>query len=188
MAETSRFRSPSIGTCAMRSPAIDAQIVDPARVSAMFPGRALDAPEVTDWLNKLEQIAPLVIYLGSGEAPAWTRKAIRQADMVVFACRGEAPVGSLTEIEAFACQVHPVSARRIVRIHDYRTGEVSGTAAWLARLPCFMHHHVALRGPGRYRQPDPLSVRPRDRIRRRPAAAVSAPRMPASTRRFANAA
>jgi NTE family protein len=95
---------------------IDAQIVDPARVSSMFPGRALDASEVTDWLNNLEQIAPLVIYLGSDEVPAWTRKAIRQADMVVFACQGDAPSEPLTEIEAFACQVHPVSARRIVRI------------------------------------------------------------------------
>src|SRR5882724_10223169 len=123
---------------------IDAEIVDPARVDAMFPGRPLDAPEVTDWLNKLEQITPLVIYLGSGEVSAWTRKAIRQADMVVFACRGNAPSESLTGIEAFACQVHPVSARRIVRIHDHRSGEVAGTAAWLKRLPCFMHHHVAL--------------------------------------------
>jgi len=32
--------------------AIDAEIVDPARLNAMFPGRGLDAPEVTDWLNK----------------------------------------------------------------------------------------------------------------------------------------
>jgi len=123
---------------------IDAEIVDLARVGAMFPGRPLDAAEITDWLNKLEQTTPLVIYLGSGAAPAWTRKTIRQADMVVFACSGNVAPETLSEIEAFACQVHPVSARRIVRIHDYRSGEVSGTAAWLARLPCFMHHHVAL--------------------------------------------
>jgi NTE family protein len=124
--------------------AVDAEIVDPARVNAMFPGRALDASEVTDWLNKLEHIAPLVVYLGGREASPWARKAIRQADMVVFACRGDAPAASLTEVEAFACEVHPPSARRLVRIHDRRRGQVSGTAAWLARLPAFMHHHVAL--------------------------------------------
>jgi NTE family protein len=124
--------------------ATDAEIVDPARVNAMFPGRALDAPEVADWLNKLEHAAPLVVYLGGREASAWARKAIRQADMIVFACRGEAPAGALTDVEAFACEVHPASARRLVRIHDRRSGEVSGTAAWLARLPSFMHHHVAL--------------------------------------------
>jgi NTE family protein len=124
--------------------ATDAEIVDPVRLDAMFPGRALDASEVTDWLNKLEQAAPLVVYLGGREASAWTRKAIRQADMVVFACRGDAPAGILTDVEAFACEVHPASARRLVRIHDRRSGEVSGTAAWLARLPSFMHHHVAL--------------------------------------------
>src|SRR6476659_8564955 len=94
----------------------DAEVVDPVRVEATFPGRALDDPEVTDWLNELEQTAPLVVYLGSREASAWTRKAIRQADVVVFACRGEAPDAGLSAIEAFACEVHPVSARRLVRI------------------------------------------------------------------------
>jgi NTE family protein len=124
--------------------AAGAEIVDLARLRAMFPRRELDASEVTEWLNKLEHVAPLVVYLGGREASVWARKAIRQADMVVFACRGDAPAGALTEIEAFACEVHPASARRLVRIHDRRLGEVSGTAAWLARLPCFMHHHVAL--------------------------------------------
>ena len=127
-----------------RLAATGAEIVDPARVNAMFPGRTLDAPEVADWLNKLEHAAPLVVYLGGREASVWARKAIRQADMVVFACRGDAPAEALTDVEAFACDVHPVSARRLVRIHDRRSGEVSGTTAWLARLPCFMHHHVAL--------------------------------------------
>ena len=124
--------------------AIDAEIIDAARLQAMFPGRALDAHDVTEWLNRLEHTAPLVVYLGGRDASPWARKAIRQADMVVFACRGDAPAAALTEIEAFACEVHSVSARRLVRIHDQRSGEVSGTTAWLARLPAFMHHHVAL--------------------------------------------
>ncbi|MCA6119882.1 patatin-like phospholipase family protein [Bradyrhizobium sp. WSM 1738] len=124
--------------------ATNAEIVDAARLHAMFPGRALDAHEVTEWLNKLEHTAPLVVYLAGHEASPWARKAIRQADMVVFACRGEAPAAVLTDIEAFACEVHSISARRLVRIHDKRSGAVSGTAAWLARLPSFMHHHVAL--------------------------------------------
>ena len=124
--------------------AINAEIVDPARVNAMFPSRPLDAPEVADWLNKLEHTAALVVYLGGHEPSAWARKAVRQADMVVFACRGDAPAAALTDVEAFACEVHPMSARRLVRIHDRRSSHVKGTAAWLARLPCFMHHHVAL--------------------------------------------
>jgi NTE family protein len=124
--------------------ATQAEIVDAARLDTMFPGRTLDAHEVTEWLNKLEHTAPLVVYLAGRDASPWARKAIRQADMVVFACRGDAPAAALTEIEAFACEVHPVAARRLVRVHDQRSGEVSGTAAWLARLPAFMHHHVAL--------------------------------------------
>ena len=122
----------------------DAEIVDAVRVAASFPGRALDDSEIGDWLNELEQTAPLVVYFGGRDGSAWTRKAIRQADMVVLACRGEAPASELTEVERFACEIHPASARRLVRVHDRRSGEVAGTAAWLARLPCFMHHHVAL--------------------------------------------
>src|SRR5882724_4413979 len=34
--------------------AVDAEIVDPARLQALFPGRTLDASEVADWLNQLE--------------------------------------------------------------------------------------------------------------------------------------
>lgn len=124
--------------------AIDAETVDLARLQAMFPGRRLDASEIADWLNQLEYNTPLVAYFGGRDASEWARKAIRQADLVVFVCRGDAPEAGLTEIESFACEVHPVSARRLLRIHDHRRNEVSGTAAWLARLPCFMHHHIAL--------------------------------------------
>src|SRR2546430_2012480 len=124
--------------------ATEAEIVDPARLAAMFPGRELDTPEVADWLNKLEHAAPLVVYFGGRDASAWARKAIRQADVVVFVCRGDAPAAPLSELETFACAVHPASARRLVRVHDRRRGEVSGTTAWLERLPSFMHHHVAL--------------------------------------------
>jgi NTE family protein len=124
--------------------AAEAEIVCPAGLHEMFPGRALDAPEITDWLNRLEHAVPLVAYFGGREATPWARKAIRQADMVVLVCRGDAPTGPLTEVERFACDVHPVSARRLVRIHDRRSSTVGGTAAWLARLPSFMPHHVAL--------------------------------------------
>src|ERR1700744_5586865 len=49
---------------------IDAEIVDPERVAKMFPGRALDDSEVSDWLNELEQNA-LVVYFGGRDASAW---------------------------------------------------------------------------------------------------------------------
>jgi NTE family protein len=125
--------------------AIDAEIVDLPRLEQTFPGRGLDSSEVSDWLNKLEHRAPLVVYFGGREASEWARKTIRQADVVVFICCGNAPAsGALTELEAFACGVHPTSARRLVRIHDVRSREVCGTGAWLVRLPAFMHHQVAL--------------------------------------------
>jgi NTE family protein len=38
--------------------AIEAEIVDADRLQTTFPGRALDAHEVTEWLNRLEHTAP----------------------------------------------------------------------------------------------------------------------------------
>ena len=42
---------------------------------AMFPRRELDASEVTEWLNNLEHVSPLVVYMGGREASVWARKA-----------------------------------------------------------------------------------------------------------------
>ena len=125
--------------------ATDAEIVDPARLEAMFPGRALDASEVADWLNRLEQTSAAG-GLSRRRRGLGHGRARRSARPTWWCSRAAAmrPADALTEVEAFACTVHPASARRLVRIHDRRSGEVSGTAAWLARLPCFMHHHVAL--------------------------------------------
>ena len=119
-----------------------AEIVDPTRLRTMFPQSALDAREVSEWLNKLEHAAPLVVYYGGREASAWARKAIRQADVVVFGCRGDAPAGASHRYRSFCLRRSSISARQI-RSRSF-FGEVSGTATWLARLPVFLHHHVAL--------------------------------------------
>ena len=124
--------------------AIGAEIVDPARLDAMFPGRALDASEITDWLNRIELTTPLVVYLGHGEASAWTRKAIRQADLVLFVCHGDAPRRRADGYRSFRLQ-GPSGVGAPAGSHSRAAQRRSrGTAAWLARLPCFMHHHVAL--------------------------------------------
>ena len=47
-------------------------------------------------------------------------------------------------MEAFAFATHPSARRRLVRLHERRTGSVEGTAAWLAEREVGMHHHVAL--------------------------------------------
>ena len=55
--------------------------------------------------------------------------------MVVFGCRGDAPVGPLTDVEAFACEVHPNRRDASFAFMIDGAVDVSGTAAWLARLP-----------------------------------------------------
>ena len=55
-------------------------------VRRQFPGRTLDDPEVSNWLNAIEQEYELIAYLADDTLTDWTRKAIRQADQV-RACR-----------------------------------------------------------------------------------------------------
>ena len=56
---------------------------------------------------------------------------------------GAAPDG-LNPVETFAFAIHPSLRRRLVRVHERRTGAVEGTAAWLRQRDVTMHHHVAL--------------------------------------------
>jgi NTE family protein len=108
-----------------------------------FPGRSPDDPTVSDWLNAIEHEYELIAYLADGALTDWTRKAIRQADQVLIIVSG-ASVQSPNPVEAFAFANHPPSRRRLVRLHERRSGWVTGTAAWLHERDVAMHHHVAI--------------------------------------------
>ena len=98
---------------------------------------------MSNWLNAIEHEYELIAYLADDTLTDWTRKAIRQADQVLIVVSGAAPEGP-NPVEAFAFATHPPARRRLVRLHERRTGSVEGTAAWLAGRDVGMHHHVAL--------------------------------------------
>ena len=108
-----------------------------------FPGRPPDDPTVSNWLNAIEHEYELITYLADDTLTDWTRKAIRQADQILIVVSGAAPAG-LNPVETFAFATHPPARRRLVRLHERRTGSVADTAAWLAEREVGMHHHVAL--------------------------------------------
>jgi NTE family protein len=108
-----------------------------------FPGRTPDDPSVSNWLNAIEHEYELIAYLADDTLTDWTRKAIRQADQVLIVVSGPAPAG-VNPVEAFAFTTHPPARRRLVCLHERRTGRVAGTAAWLAQREVRMHHHVSL--------------------------------------------
>jgi NTE family protein len=112
-------------------------------VSGRFTGAALEDPAVSNWLNAIEQEYELVCYLGDETLTDWTRKAIRQADQVLIVASGAAPE-PLNPVETFAFATHPPSRRRLVRLHERRSGSVTGTAAWLAQREVGFHHHVSV--------------------------------------------
>ena len=112
-------------------------------VQSLFPDRALDDPTVLNWLNAIENEYELIAYRTDDELTEWTRKAIRQADQVLIVVAGAAPE-DLNPVEVFAFATHPPSRRRLVRLHERRSGWVDGTAAWLKQRDVTMHHHVAL--------------------------------------------
>ena len=47
-------------------------------------------------------------------------------------------------MEAFAFATHPPSRRRLLRLHERRSGWVEGTAAWLDERDVGMHHHISI--------------------------------------------
>jgi NTE family protein len=118
-------------------------VVDREGVVMRF-GPQPDLRQVHRWLSELEWEGSSVAFLADGELDEGMMGAIRQADTVFLVGRGAAPSGALTPVEAFAADVHPPAARRLVRVHDRRVPVVQGTPAWLRRMEVFLHHHVAL--------------------------------------------
>ena len=112
-------------------------------VQRHFPGRTPDDPSVSNWLNAIEHEYELIAYLVDDTLTEWTRKAIRQADQVLIVVSGTAP-DELNPVEAFALGMHPPARRRLVCLHEHRTGWVEGTAAWLKQRDVAMHHHMSL--------------------------------------------
>jgi NTE family protein len=108
-----------------------------------FPGRPPDDPTVSDWLNAIEHEYELIAYLADDTLTDWTRKAIRQADQVLVVVSGAGPEAP-NAVEAFAFATHPPARRRMVRLHERRSGWVTGTARWLDDRDVGMHHHVSL--------------------------------------------
>ena len=111
-------------------------------VRGRFAGAPLDDPSVSNWLNAIEQEYDLICYLGDDTLTDWTRKAIRQADQVLIVVSGAAPE-PLNPVERFAFATHPPARCRLVRLHERRSGSVTGTAAWLAQRDVGFHHHVS---------------------------------------------
>ncbi len=112
-------------------------------VQRHFPGRAPDDPTVSNWLNAIENEYNLIAYLADDTLTDWTRKAIRQSDQVLIVMSGPAPDG-LNPVETFAFEMHPPSRRRLLLLHERRTGWVKDTAAWLKDRDAAMHHHMSL--------------------------------------------
>ena len=107
-----------------------------------FPGVPLDDPTVSNWLNSIEHEYELIAYIADDALTDWTRKSIRQADQVLIVVSGAAP--GLNPVEAFAFATHPPSRRRLLRLHERRSGWVEDTAAWLNERDVGMHHHISI--------------------------------------------
>jgi len=118
-------------------------VLDHASLREHFPGHDADDPNVSGWLNALENENELVVFLCESTLTDWTRKAIRQADQVIVAVAGPGP-NELNPVEEFAFSIHPPARRRLVLVHERRQGAVEGTAAWLRDREVAMHHQVAL--------------------------------------------
>ena len=119
------------------------RLLDRQYLGHHFPGRTPDDPMVSNWLNAIEHEYDLIAYLADDTLTDWTRKAIRQSDQVLIVVSGAA-TGELNPVEAFAFDMHPPARRRLLYVHDARTGWVKGTADWLEHREVAMHHHVSM--------------------------------------------
>ena len=112
-------------------------------IKCHFSGRSPDDQTVSNWLNAIEHEYDLIAYIADNCLTEWTRKAIRQADQVVVVVSGSAAQAP-NAVEEFAYANHPPGRRRLVRLHQRRSGWVEGTAGWLSAREVAMLHHIAI--------------------------------------------
>ena len=108
-----------------------------------FPGASLEDPIVSNYFNVIESEFELVIYLAEEELSDWTRKAIRQADQILIVVT-KADSSAPNACETFAFEHHPPERRRLLCLHERRTGAVQGTMVQLQNRDVSMHHHISL--------------------------------------------
>ena len=120
------------------------KVIDAEEIYRRFGVLPTEGPRLAELLNNLANDYGPLVCLADRELTEWTQRAIRQADEVVIVTRGPAPSGNLTAIERCIADLHDAAHRRLVRVHDKRVSVTSGTANWLSRMECFLHHHVAL--------------------------------------------
>jgi NTE family protein len=119
-------------------------VIDRDTITDRFGPLAPDDDLVGAWLDWLERSGRQIVLFAEPDLTSWTEMCVRNADEVVMVTTGDAPAGTLTPIEKLVEATHEAARRRLVRIHRRREGVLSGTAAWLERLPVKMHHHVSL--------------------------------------------
>lgn len=107
-----------------------------------IPGSAQDLA-VTAWLNRIEAVHDIVVYVADARLSPWTRRCLRQGDRVLLVAHAGEPV-SVGEIESsLQADGSDVSARTdLVIVHPAGTRVPSGTAPWLVDHKMGVHHHV----------------------------------------------
>lgn len=110
--------------------------------AACFGGVIPDRYAIASWLAELEQTHDLVICAADPALSDWTQATIRSADELLIVAVGSP--GSPRGAEAFALDVIPAARRRLVRVHERRSGLAEPSAPWLHQRDVFMVHQVAL--------------------------------------------
>jgi hypothetical protein len=184
----SRCRALSIAGCARGSPRPMPRLSTPPVSQAMFPGRALDAHEVTEWLNKLEHTG------AAGGLSRWPRRLAMGAQGDPSGRHGRVRVPRGGACRRIDRDSRPSPARFIPSRPDassaFMTSEAARSPAprpgWPGcRRSCITMSRSKTRSISTAWSAFCAAGRSASSP---PAAAVLGPRMSESTRRFANAA
>lgn len=96
------------------------------------------------WLDRQAASGKQLFFIAENADCLWAKYWLHHADEVVIVTEGQAPASPEPSLLNGVLATFQPAARRLVRLHPERRGVVSGTAAWLERIPAAMHHHVSL--------------------------------------------
>lgn len=107
-----------------------------------LPGSPADF-EVVTWLNRLEGLHDMVVYVAERELSPWTARCLRQADRVLLVARagGSPDIGEI-ESSLSRDRSDARATTELVIVHSPGTAMPGGTVRWRSGREIAAHHHV----------------------------------------------
>ncbi|MBV9634366.1 MAG: patatin-like phospholipase family protein [Methylobacteriaceae bacterium] len=119
------------------------RVLSASDLDGQLGGSHKDEFSIAAWLTESETACDLVVCIADAALTEWTKCVLGNANQLLIVVEG-ASAATLNPVETFAFGLFPPSRRKLVCLHERRTGVCAPASGWLSDREVAMVHHLAL--------------------------------------------